>query len=123
MNRKLLLVSVVAFAGCSRGFDRAELPGVYSFEVDGVKQEVTIEADGKYANVLYREGRLVWSDRGEWAYEEHNGKVGVTLGKFRFGIPGHSAVSGYWFVSPEKSFSGARRLCFDLDLDRCFEAR
>ena len=123
MNRLLLMLLLVGIAGCSRELDKAELPGVYSVESDSLKQVVTIRADGKYVNALYRDGKLAWSDQGGWAYEEQRGKTGVTFTKFRFGMPGHSADPGYWFVLPEKSLSGAKRLCFDPDLNRCFEAR
>ena len=123
MSRKLLLFLLVAIAGCSRGVDKAELPGLYSVESDSLKQEVTIRADGKYVNAFYRDGKLAWSDQGDWAYEEQRGKTGITFTKFRFGMPGHSTEPGYWFVLPEKSVSGAKRLCFDPDLNRCFEAR
>lgn len=122
MNRLFLMLLLVWIAGCSRELDKAELPGVYSVESDSLKQVVTIRADRKYVNALYLDGKLAWSDQGGWAFEEQKGKTGVTFTKFRFGMPGHSADPGYWFVLPEKSVSGAKRLCFDPDLNRCFEA-
>lgn len=123
MNPKFLMLFMVAIAGCSRGFNKAELPGIYAFERDSLKQEITISADGKYLNTLYLDGKPAWSDQGGWVYEDLSGKTGATFTKFRFGVPGHAAVPGYWFVVPEKSVTGVRRLCFDPDLDRCFEAR
>jgi hypothetical protein len=119
----LLLLLLVALAGCSRELDTAGLPGVYRYEGDGVKQEITVSANGKYRNVLYLEDRLMWSDEEDWEYEQVSGKFGITFSKFRFGIPGHRPLSGYWFVEPERSSSGVKRLCFDPDLNRCFEAR
>jgi len=123
MSHKLLLFLLVAAAGCSRDVDKADLPGRYSVESDSLKQEITIRVDGKYVNAFYRDGKLIWSDQGDWAHEEQKGKRGITFSGFRFGIPGHSAEPGYWFVLPEKSLWGAKRLCFDPDLNRCFEAR
>ena len=57
MNRKVLMMLLVGIAGCSRGMDKVELPGLYSVESDYLKQEVTIRADGKYINALYRDNR------------------------------------------------------------------
>ena len=122
MRLKLLLLLSVAMASCSRGVDKAELPGLYRAVSDSLKQEVTIRADGKYVNAFYRDGKLTWSDQGDWAYEDQKGKAGITFTSFRFGMPGLSAAPGYWFVFPEKSLTGTKRLCFDLDLNRCFEA-
>lgn len=123
MTPKFLVLLAVMLAGCSRGLDKTELPGLYRFASDSLKQEVTVGADGTYVNTLYRDGKLVWLDQGDWAYEEQRGKTGVTFSKFRFGIPGHSTNPGYWFVVPEKAFTGAKKLCFDPDLDHCFETR
>lgn len=121
MIRGLLLIFILAVAGCSRGVDRAELPGRYEFSLDNVKQQVTITADGNYANALYRDNALMWSEQGVWTYEEAGGQRGIMLGKFRFGIPEY-ASGGSWFVVPEKKLTGVKALCFDPDLDRCFRA-
>lgn len=123
MNRLLRMLLLAGIAGCSRGLDQDELPGIYSVEGGRLKQEITILSGGKYVNSLYFDGKLAWSDQGDWAYEELKGKTGVTFTKFRFGMPGHPADPGYWFVLPETSFGGAKRLCFDPDLNRCFETR
>ena len=119
--RLFLLLLLGTVAGCSRGVGKTELPDVYRFISGNLKQEVTINADGNYLNALYREGMLVWSDREGWAYDEQKGQSGITLTKFRFGIAGHSDVPGYWFVVPEKTLTGVKKLCFDPDLDQCFE--
>ena len=66
MNRSLLFLLVLAVAGCTRGMDKAEIPGLYEFGIDNVKQKITIGADGKYTNAFYRDGALVWSDQGAW---------------------------------------------------------
>jgi hypothetical protein len=123
MIRGLLLMFVLlAVAGCSRGVDRAELPGRYEFSLDNMKQQVTISADGKYVNVLYRDNALVWSEQGVWTYYEAAGKhTEIILDKFKFGIPEY-ASGGSWFVVPEKTLTGVKALCFDPDLDRCFRA-
>jgi hypothetical protein len=123
MNHSLLFLLVLAIAGCTRGMDKAEVPGIYEFGIDNLKQQITIGADGKYSNAFYQGGALVWSDQGAWTYEEQKGKPGITFAKFRFGIPGHASEPGYWFVVPEKTLTGVKALCFDLDLDRCFRAR
>lgn len=120
MTRNLLLIFALAVAGCSRGVDRAEVPGRYEFSLDNVKQQVTIGADGKYANALYRNGALVWSEQGVWTYyEAAKGHTEIVLDKFRFGISEY-ASGGSWFVVPEKTITGVKALCFDPDLDRCF---
>lgn len=119
MIPNLLLIFVLAVAGCSRGVDRAEVPGRYHFSLDNIKQQVTIGTDGKYANALYRNGALVWSEHGVWTYEEAQGHKGIMLSKFKFGISEY-ASGGSWFVVPERTFTGVKALCFDPDLDRCF---
>jgi hypothetical protein len=126
MTRSLLLIFLIfilAVAGCSRGVDKAELPGRYEFSLDNMKQQVTIGADGKYSNALYRGGALVWSEQGVWTYYEaaKKGRTEIMLDKFRFGIPEY-ASGGSWFVVPEKTLTGVKALCFDPDLNRCFRA-
>ncbi len=124
MTRSILLILALAVGGCSRGVDRAELLGRYEFALDNIKQQVTIGADGKYANVLYRDNALVWSEQGVWTYYEAVGKghTEIILDKFKFGIPEY-ASGGSWFVVPEKTLAGVKALCFDPDLDRCFRER
>ena len=124
MSRRFFLMLLLgAVAGCSRGVGKTQLPDIYRFVSGNLKQEVTISPDGKYLNAFYREGSLVWSDREGWAYEEQKGESGITLAKFRFGIARHSDVPGYWFVVPEKTLTGVKKLCFDPDLDQCFDTR
>jgi len=62
MNPVAVVIWVLVIAGFLRGVDEAELPGLYSFAIGSLKQEITIGADGKYVNALYREGKLAWSD-------------------------------------------------------------
>jgi hypothetical protein len=121
MGRRYAFLCVLALAGCTREVDKAELPGRYEFSVDNLKQQITISADGKYTNALYRDGTLSWSDQRTWDYEKVQGKFGVTFNEFRFGIPGYSSQPGYWFVVPEKTLTGVKELCFDPDnLYQCF---
>ncbi|TAK40703.1 MAG: hypothetical protein EPO27_20575 [Betaproteobacteria bacterium] len=115
-----LLLFTLTVSGCARSVDQAELPGRYEFRLDSLAQQVTIAGDGKYTNAFYRSGELIWSDQGDWTYERE--KQGVTFAQFRFGIPGHSTQPGYWFVVPEKSLVGIKKLCFDPDLYYCFKA-
>ena len=122
MTRNLLLIFALAVAGCSRGVDRAEVPGRYEFSLDNIKQQVTIGADGKYANAFYRDGALVWSEQGVWTYyKATEGRTEIVLDTFKFGISEY-ASGGSWFVVPEKTITGVKALCFDPDLDRCFRA-
>lgn len=121
MTRSFFMMLALAVAGCSRGVDRADVPGRYEFSLDNIKQQVTLAVDGKYANALYRDGALVWSENGAWTYEEAGGHRGIMLDKFRFGISEY-ASGGSWFVVPEKTLTGVKALCFDPDLDRCFRA-
>lgn len=118
--RLLLLFSLLAL-GCSRGVGQSELPGQYEFALDNMKQQIRISADGKYSNTYYRDGILVWSDQGTWNHEEAAGEKGIALMEFRFGVPEYAINRGLWFVVPEKTFSGVRKLCFDPDLNRCFQ--
>jgi hypothetical protein len=121
--RILLLFMFGTVAGCSRSLDRTELPDAYRFISGNLMQEITISPDGNYLNAFYREGLLVWSDREGWTPENQKGQLGITLAKFRFGIISHSDAPGYWFVVPEKTLTGIKRLCFDPDLDQCFVSR
>ncbi len=122
MMARFSLLFVLALAGCTRGVDKAELPGRYEFSIDNLKQQITINADGTYTNAVYRDGTLSWSDQQTWDYEKVRGEFGVTFNKFTFNIPGFSSGSGYWFVVPEKTLTGTKELCFDPDLYRCFKA-
>ncbi len=133
-NLNLMLLLALAVVSCFRGVTKAELPGFYEFQIKNVKQQITVGADGTYTNALYRDGALVWSDQETWSYDEWDGEKGICFNEFRFGIPDHdftpwfldlgrSSRRGFWFVVPEKTPSGIRELCFDPDLDRCFQTR
>ena len=139
MMRYLVFFLALMLVSCSRGVEQSELPGQYEFALDNVRQQVTIDAEGKYVNALYRDGVLVWSDQGKWTYEKSAGKNGIAFTEFRFGIleysptklssPEYSGMPklpdssgrGLWYVVPEKTLTGTRELCFDPDLDRCFQ--
>ena len=132
MNRLVSILLLTFIASCSRSLSDKEVVGVYEFRSDPWRQEVRVSPNGKYINALYRNNLLVWSDQGEWIYDEVGEERGITFNDFRFGMPdsykfdipeyaSHTHSKGYWFVVPEKSFAGTKRLCFDPDLDRCFE--
>ena len=115
-----MLLLFLGVTGCSRSVGKAEMPGVYEFRIDNIRQQITVRSDGTYANVFYRGNVLVWSDHGAWTYEDHQGNEGILFAKFRFGIPEHSALRGFWFVVPGKTIAGDKELCFDPDLNQCF---
>jgi hypothetical protein len=108
--------------GCTTDFDgnTSEWMGRYKFEDANIIQEVEITIDGVFSNTLFVGRRRVWQDSGTWELESLPALTGFIFSKFRFGISGHSAQLGYWFVVPEKSYFGQKRLCFDPDLNRCF---
>lgn len=135
MRLRFLLLLALAVSGCDLPVDQAELPGLYEFQLNNVKQQVTITGDGKYTNAFYRDGELIWLDQGDWTYERDT--RGVTFEKFRIDIPGHDIASvrryggipkygdvpirGYHFFVPEKTLFGIKKLCFDRDVDFCFK--
>jgi hypothetical protein len=123
MKYRVILLSALLLTACSRQVEKTELPGLYEFVVEDLKQQINIATDGKYVNTLYRGGAVVWSDQSVWRYEVRDGEGAVVFSRFRFGIPGHSSVAGLWYVVPEKTFSGAKDLCFDPDLGLCFRAK
>jgi hypothetical protein len=116
---QLFLLSIIA--GCSFSLGKNDLPSSYRFISGNLKQEISISANGNYSNVFYREGVVVWSDQSKWEYENHAGDFGVVFANFRFGFEERSDLIGYWFVVPEKNFTGVKKLCFDPDLNQCFE--
>jgi hypothetical protein len=116
------MLAALVVGGCSSGVEQSELPGQYEFSLEGMKQQVTVSADGKYSNAFYRDGAPVWSDQGTWTFEESAGKKGIAFMEFRFGIPEYSSNRGLWFVVPEKTLTGVKELCFDSDLGRCFRS-
>ena len=119
----MLVVLFVALAGCSRTPTQEELPGLYVFEQSDSRQEIGIKSDGSYTNSYIREGILVWSDVGRWEYEKSGNVYGVTFSLFHVGIPDDYKTRGrgFWFVPAEKDMFGSIALCFDLDLNRCFQ--
>lgn len=58
--------------GCSRGVEKADLPGVYVFEGNGQMQQITVNTNGEYLNALYVDGVLSWTETGAWTYEQLN---------------------------------------------------
>jgi hypothetical protein len=122
MKSRILLV-LLTLVGCSDAVEKSQIPGVYEFALNDLRQTIEIAADGRYTNTFQKAGVTVWSDQQAWVYEAQGGKDGVTFTGFRFGIPGHPSAPGMWFVVPDKRFSGAKELCFNSDLGRCFRSR
>ncbi len=120
---KLALLLLLLLAGCSRSVEKGQVPGVYEFALDGLKQTIVVEYGGRYTNTLDENGVAVWTDQQTWTYETQSGDTGVTFTHFRFGIPGYASAPGLWFVVPSKAMSGSKKLCFDADLGRCFLSR
>jgi hypothetical protein len=122
MKYSAVLLLAFLLGGCSRGLDRADLPGVYVFDGSGLRQQITLNMNGEYLNALYADGALSWTETGKWIYEQQGSKSGVTFSNFRFGLKDTSDRPGLWFVVPEKTIAGQKQLCFDIDLNRCFRA-
>jgi hypothetical protein len=122
MKRLSPFLFLLFLSGCNHAVDKAHLPGAYSFKENGIEQKVEIDSDGEYVNSLFTNGVLSWSETGQWAYDTESNERGITFSKFRFGLPNTSTVQGFWFVVPTQPILGKRQLCFDVDLNRCFEA-
>jgi len=122
MKYSIVVLLTFLLGGCSRGVDKADLPGVYFFEGKGLRQQITLNTNGEYLNALYADGVLSWTETGKWSYEQQGGKGGVTFSNFRFGLKDTAVGPGFWFVVPEKTIAGRKQLCFDIDLNRCFQA-
>ena len=120
MKFSMVLFFICLMLGCTRGINQSELPGQYDFSLGNARQQITIRADGHYFNTFYRNGTLSWSDQGTWEYKNAGGEKGILLNRFKFGFQEYSS-GGTWFVVPEKTLLGKRKLCFDSDLDRCFD--
>jgi hypothetical protein len=118
-----ILALALALAACGEGEIAGDVAGSYRFEGNGEAQAVTVGEDGSFANSYFRDGSLVWRDKGTWERDEAGGEEGITFSKFRFGLADHAAQPGYWFAVPERSLSGNMRLCFDPDLGHCFERK
>lgn len=132
MSHLTVIFLVLLLSGCFRGVNKADLPGTYAFEENGLKQEITINANGRYSNTLFSNGAVIWSDAGGWVYETVAGETGITFGDFRSGVDDTSVkfgldktfnLPGYWFVVPERTFFGHKQICFDKDANKCFQAR
>lgn len=119
MKFSIVLFSICLMMGCSREVKQSELPGQYVFSLGNARQQITISANGHYFNTFYRNRTLSWSDQGTWEYKDVLGEKGILLNRFKFGFKEYSS-DGTWFVVPEKTILGKRKLCFDSDLDRCF---
>ena len=96
MNRLVSILLLTFIASCSRSLSDKEVVGVYEFRSDPWRQEVRVSPNGKYINALYRNNLLVWSDQGEWIYDEVGEERGITFNDFRFGMP-----DSYKFDIPE----------------------
>ena len=139
MSCRLFVLVALVVAGCSRGVEQPEVPGQYEFSLENMKQQIIVSADGKYSNSFYRDGVLVWSDQGTWIYDKAGGENGISFEGFRFGMPEYSSSQlarnlalnlgfvvperGVWFVVPEKTLFGVKKICFDPDdRYRCFRS-
>lgn len=96
-------------------------PGIYIAKEGMVTQELELDVNGEYINSIYENGCLQWIEKHSWTYEESMG--GVVFSNFRFALNDTPSFSGYWFVEPERSITGAIRLCYDPDLRRCFQSK
>lgn len=123
MRRLAAIFFSLALAACSRSVNKGDLPGVYVAKEGAVTQELKLEPSGTYVNTLYVNGSVQWAETQSWTYEEQAGKAGAVLSNFRFGLKDTPSSAGYWFVEPERSVTGAIRLCYDPDLGRCFQMK
>src|SRR5258708_12647971 len=103
--------------GCSRGVDKADLPGVYFFEGKGIRQQITLNTNGEYLNALYADGVLSWTETGKWSYEQQGAKGGVTFSNFRFGLKDTAVGPGFWFFVPEKTIAAPNHLSLAIHLN------
>jgi hypothetical protein len=125
-----LVILSIGIASCSAKSQKFDLAGTYVFKIKESKQEIIINPDGTYVNNLYENNKILWSEKNKWEYETMRGHEGmVTFDGFRFKPDEFKADKsgaprrGLWVVEPEKSWTGVRKLCFDPDLYRCFEAK
>lgn len=121
MIKALTLCCTLLLASCSGGVSDSDLIGTYVAQQGDVRQEIVVQSGGRYSNTLYKSGNVEWREDERWVREVVANRSGVTFSRFRWGLPGYSFAQGYWFVSPEKNFLGRVKLCYDLDLGRCFD--
>ena len=108
MIRSMTLAVILVFTGCSWEVDKSDLPGIYEFEENGVKQQVTMMANGEYTNALYVKDTLSWTDTGNWNYEEHAGEIGVCIFKIQIWDKGYSPWARLLVCCAEKDCNGAK---------------
>lgn len=123
MKKDYFFLAALLLAGCDGKIDADSIAGIYVYEDDHVMQTIQIERDFSYTNVAYQDGEKLWSDRSNWEIDRIVDDEGISFESFRFAMPNHSELSGYWFVVPEKSLVGQIKLCFDPDLNLCFVRR
>jgi hypothetical protein len=116
----LLLLSIVLGTGCD-GVPDTKLPGTYIAKLGESRQEIVILSDGRYTNTFYEFDKLLWRETDRWNIEIVSNQRGMSFKQFRWGLPGYLYGQGYWFVIPKKSYFEGPKLCYDLDLVRCFE--
>lgn len=119
MNR-YLIVGFVLFIlmGCSRTVDETEYPGDYVIEKSDVKNRIIVFANGKYKHRTESKGVVAIERDGYWDKDEFGGYKGITFKTFRFENGGGG---GFWFVVPDRSWSGDIRLCIDVEESICFK--
>src|SRR5258708_30656111 len=96
MKYSIVVLLTFLLGGCSRGVDKADLPGVYFFEGKGLRQQITLNTNGEHLNALYADGVLSWTETGKWSYQQHGGQARVPFSNFRLGLNATSVAPVLW---------------------------
>lgn len=120
LKRLLLIVaSVSLLSSCGNVVAEAEYPGIYMLKRGDAKEVIDVVAGGTYKHRLERQGVLIFDEFGYWD-KDNFGEAGITFKSFQVALGAELKPKGYWFVIPEKSWTGKVMLCVDDD-GTCFE--
>jgi hypothetical protein len=107
------LVGLTLLAGCGSEVPVADYPGTYVLDRADTKVIIEVIADGRYRQRREWLGKLDFYKEGYWQTDVAGGSAGITFISFN--------NIGYWFVVPERSWTGKVLLCVDPDVGLCFE--
>lgn len=137
----VMMFSVLS--GCDREIKLGDIPGTYIANHGLGEDGLIVNADGTYRQFFVGKDGKRFENKNSWevepsdrTYVRNKEGVAITFNKFismatrfesidpeyakKHGYEGSQYEPGFWFVEVEKTLCGTLKLCFDVDLDRCY---
>lgn len=113
----LAIAGLILSAGCS--VTELDFQGTYVLSRSDMIEVIEVSAGGTYRHRLEKSGSTIFEEAGYWDKDNFGDGPGITFRSFQIALQSPLKPKGYWFVLPERSWTGDLLLCADDDL--CFK--